>query len=74
MKLELNQDRFLQILTGLIAQTEHLQNHPPKHVPREDLAGRIVLEMLEPHTEKNGGIAQGSENSPVHTVGQKAFE
>lgn len=55
MNIELNKDRFLQILTGLIGQTEHLQNHPPKHVPQEDLAGKIVLEMLEPHTEKNGG-------------------
>ncbi len=55
MNIELNQDRFLQILTGLIGQSKHLQNNPPRYIPEEDRAGKIVLEMLRPHTEENGG-------------------
>lgn len=55
LQMELNTSRFLKILSGLLDQTPHLQNNPPKFVPEEDRAGRIVLEMLEPHTEKNGG-------------------
>ncbi|MHC4821914.1 MAG: M20/M25/M40 family metallo-hydrolase, partial [Planctomycetota bacterium] len=55
MNLELNQDRFLRVLTDLIGQSKHLQNNPPKFIPEEDRAGNLVLEALRPHTEENGG-------------------
>lgn len=55
MDITLNKDRFLKILSALIEQTPKLQNNPPKFVPQEDLAGRIVLEWLQPSTVERGG-------------------
>ncbi len=34
--LELNSERYLTLLTKLIGETEHLQNNPPKFIPKED--------------------------------------
>ncbi len=55
---ELNEKRFLEILTALIEQTPKLQNNPPQFVPEEDRAGKIVLEMLQPYAKENGGPLQ----------------
>ena len=34
--LELNSDRYVQLLRKLIGETEHLQNNPPRFIPEED--------------------------------------
>lgn len=54
-QIELNTNRFLKLLTGLLEQTPKLQNNPPKYIPQEDLAGQIVMELLSPFTQEKGG-------------------
>lgn len=46
----LNDDRFLKVLSGMLAVSEKLQNFPDKDKPppQEDLAGTIVCQELEP--------------------------
>ena len=46
----LNDDRFLKVLSGMMAVSEKLQNFPSKDKPhpQEDLAGDIVLRELDP--------------------------
>eukprot|EP01133_Synstelium_polycarpum_P019701 gene19701-23594_t len=53
--IELNEPRFLALLTKLIGEAETLQNKPPELIPVEDNAGRHVLEALKPFTVENGG-------------------
>ncbi|KAF2073909.1 hypothetical protein CYY_004797 [Polysphondylium violaceum] len=53
---ELNEKRFLDLLTLLIGETKTLQNRPPQLVPVEDNAGRHVLKALEPYTKEKGGV------------------
>jgi len=53
--IELNEQRFLDLLTKLIGETEHLQNNPPEHVPKEDLAIKHVLDVLTPHSTAHDG-------------------
>src|SRR5262245_12125323 len=55
MDIVLNHDRFKTILAALVDQTPKLQNNPPKHVPEEDRAAKIVLEALRPYSRDNGG-------------------
>ena len=40
LDLELNSERYVELLRKLIGETEHLQNNPPRFVPEED---RLVL-------------------------------
>jgi len=46
----LNEERFLRVLSRMMAVSEHLQNFPQKDKPppREDLAGEVVLQELDP--------------------------
>lgn len=46
----LNDERFLRVLGGMMAVSEHLQNSLQKDapLPREDLAGDVVLRELAP--------------------------
>ena len=46
----LNDDRFLHVLSNMMAVSDKLQNSPSKDapLPQEDLAGDIVLAELEP--------------------------
>ncbi|EFA86188.1 acetylornithine deacetylase [Heterostelium album PN500] len=53
---ELNEARFLELLTKLIAEGKTLQNQPPELIPVEDNAGRHVLAALEPYTVEKGGV------------------
>ena len=39
INIELNSDRYVQLLGKLIGEAEHLQNNPPKFVPQEDRYG-----------------------------------
>jgi acetylornithine deacetylase len=55
MDIVLNHDRFKTILAALVDQTPWLQNNPPKHVPEEDRAAKIVVEALRPYSRDNGG-------------------
>ena len=53
--LELNEERYVTLLTKLIGEVEQLQNNPPALVPKEDLAARHVMDALKPYTEESGG-------------------
>src|SRR5215510_5907173 len=50
----LNDDRFLRVLSGMMAHGERLQNSPLKDAPapQEDLAGNVVLQELEPFVRR----------------------
>jgi acetylornithine deacetylase len=53
----LNQDRFLRVLSDMMAVSERLQNFPAKEKPhpQEDLAGNVVLRALDPFI-RNGTL------------------
>jgi acetylornithine deacetylase len=55
--LELNEERFLQLLAKLIGESEFVQNTGvgTNFVPREDLCVRHVVDVLEPYTIERGG-------------------
>jgi acetylornithine deacetylase len=53
--ISLNRERFQRILTALVDETPWLQNNPPRHVPEEDRAAKIVLDALRPYSLDNGG-------------------
>ena len=54
--LELNADRFIELLRKLIGEAKGLQNNPSQgFVPRENAASDYVLELLRPHTKEQGG-------------------
>ena len=36
VEIELNSERFVQLLGKLIGETKYLQNNPPKFIPQED--------------------------------------
>ena len=36
LNLELNSERYVQLLEKLIGESEFLQNNPPRFVPQED--------------------------------------
>jgi acetylornithine deacetylase len=55
MDITLNKERFKRILAALVEETPWLQNNPPKHVPEEDRAARIVLDALGPYSQNQGG-------------------
>lgn len=52
---ELPRENFLGLLEKLIAETPHLMNSPPEHVPQESLAARHILAILKPLSEEHGG-------------------
>eukprot|EP00904_Undaria_pinnatifida_P004372 jgi/Undpi1/13936/HiC_scaffold_9.g03587.m1 len=54
--VEMNDDRFVALLTKLIDNVTTLQNNPSQGlVPKEDDASDHVLELLKPYTVENGG-------------------
>ena len=36
IQLELNSERYVELLRKLIRETEYLQNNPPRFIPQED--------------------------------------
>ena len=36
LETELNEERYVALLTKLIGESEHVQNNPPKFIPTED--------------------------------------
>ncbi|MEW5309948.1 MAG: hypothetical protein WDW38_001788 [Sanguina aurantia] len=53
--LEMDEDKYLGLLSKLIGETKLLQNNPPDSIPVEDRAVRHVLDVLTPFSEENGG-------------------
>eukprot|EP00731_Ephydatia_muelleri_P025862 Em0017g945a len=58
VEIELNSDRFVQLLGKLIGEAKYLQNNPPKFIPQEDRAIQHVKEVLEPFSTAKGGPIQ----------------
>lgn len=57
--LELNKDRFLNLLEKLIGESKFLQNSPAHGlIPREDAASDHVLALLHPYLKENGGVLE----------------
>lgn len=54
--LALDKDRFVELLRKLIGEVKFLQNNPPDHIPKEDRAGRHVLDILQPLSTEEGGV------------------
>ena len=52
---EMNEEKFLDLLTKLIGESKHLQNNPPTYVPEEKRAALHVVEVLNPYTLEQGG-------------------
>ncbi|EFJ48310.1 hypothetical protein VOLCADRAFT_81178 [Volvox carteri f. nagariensis] len=52
---ELDEKHFLDLLEKLIGEAGLLQNNPPEAIPKEDRAGRHVLDVLQPFSEDEGG-------------------
>src|SRR5689334_19589409 len=46
LNIALNRERFIKILAALVDETPKLQNNPPKLVPEEDRAAKIVMDAL----------------------------
>lgn len=55
LSFQINEDRFLALLTTLVAETPRLQNDPPRLIPEEDFAVRHVLASLNPYSTRMGG-------------------
>ena len=57
--LEMNEERYLTLLSKLIGEAENLQNNPQQGlVPQEKLAADHVVALLEPYSKEQGkGIA-----------------
>lgn len=36
LKLDFNEERYVELLTNLIGETKYLQDKPPRYVPEED--------------------------------------
>ncbi|KAI6656487.1 Acetylornithine deacetylase-like [Oopsacas minuta] len=47
---ELDEGRFIQLLTALIGEVEFLQNNPPTYVPKESRAARHAMEVLKEYS------------------------
>jgi acetylornithine deacetylase len=57
--MEMNRERFLELLERLIGESIHLQNSPAQGlIPREDAASDHVLALLKPHLKENGGVLE----------------
>lgn len=54
---ELNEARFIELLTKLIGEAKNVQNMPPRLVPEEDKIVNHLLPLLQPHSTENGGRA-----------------
>lgn len=57
--IELNVERYIELLSKMIGEAEHLQNNPAQGlIPQEDLASNHVLEALKPYLKENGGVIE----------------
>jgi acetylornithine deacetylase len=74
LNLELNSERYVQLLEKLIGETEFLQNNPPRFVPQEDRAVKHVLEALKPYLLENGGVIKAEHVTFVEGRGNLLLE
>jgi len=57
--IEMNEPRYLSLLTNLIGESKFLQNCPSMgFTPKEDLAIDHIMRILFPYTNDNGGILE----------------
>jgi acetylornithine deacetylase len=55
--IEMNEPRFLALLTKLIGESKYLQNNPAQGlIPEEKRAADHIIEVLRPYTKENGGV------------------
>ena len=55
--VDMNERRFLDLLTKLIGETEFLQNNPSGGlIPKEDLASDHVMKLIAPYATENGPL------------------
>ena len=49
LQLELNSERYVELLRKLIGETEYLQNNPPRFIPQEDryIVGSCTCEVCK---------------------------
>lgn len=58
-KFEMNEERFLGLLSNLIGESEFLQNSPQQGLnPKEDLAVAHIMTVLKPYLKENGGVLE----------------
>ena len=60
LNLELNTERYIQLMEKLIGETEFLQNNPPRYVPQEDRyhsAEQHVMGLSPAQLERTAGSA-----------------
>jgi acetylornithine deacetylase len=56
---ELNEERFLGLLTNMVGEAEHLQNNPAQGlIPREDAASDHIYSLIKPYLKENGGVLE----------------
>ena len=54
--LDINENRFLDLLGNLIGEAEYLQNNPAQGlVPKEDRASDHVISLIKPYSKESGG-------------------
>ena len=52
---ELDETKFIDLLTKLIGESRYLQNNPPTYVPEEKRAALHAMEVLKPYSLENNG-------------------
>mmetsp|Transcript_6748 Transcript_6748/g.12459 ORF Transcript_6748/g.12459 Transcript_6748/m.12459 type:complete len:503 (+) Transcript_6748:60-1568(+) len=53
--IELDEKRYVELMEKLIGEAKFVQNFPPELVPEEGRVIKHLLDILEPHSAKNGG-------------------
>jgi len=53
--VQLDTKIFIDLLAKLVSETQQLQNNPPNNIPKEGLACKHVMDILEPYSVKNNG-------------------
>lgn len=57
--VEMNEERFLGLLTNLIGEAKYLQNNPAQGlIPEEKKAADHIINLLKPYTKENGGVLE----------------
>lgn len=59
LDMEMNEERFIALLTKLIGVSKFLQNSPAQGLnPQENLASDHILQLLKPYTKEEGGVLE----------------
>ena len=68
----LDEDAYVALLTKLIAETPHLVNRPPTHIPREAAAAQHVLARLAPYSAVTTTAANGETTTTTAAAAAEA--